>query len=146
EVRARAAAAGVDVDGARIIDPRSSELVDGFAEEYARLRAHKGITVEVARDIVRDVSYFGTMMVHADLADGMVSGAAHSTAHTITPSFEVIKTVPGTNVVSSVFFMLLEDRVLVYGDCAIIPEPTVEQLADIAVSSAATADQFGVDP
>ncbi|HSP03169.1 MAG TPA: phosphate acetyltransferase [Acidimicrobiales bacterium] len=146
EVRARAAAAGVDVDGARIIDPRSSELVEGFAEEYARLRAHKGITAEVARDIVRDVSYFGTMMVHADLADGMVSGAAHSTAHTITPSFEVIKTVPGTKVVSSVFFMLLADRVLVYGDCAIIPEPTVEQLADIAVSSAATAAQFGVDP
>jgi phosphate acetyltransferase len=146
EVRARAAAAGVDVDGATIIDPRSSELVEGFAEEYARLRAHKGITTEVARDIVRDVSYFGTMMVHADLADGMVSGAAHSTAHTITPSFEVIKTVPGTKVVSSVFFMLLADRVLVYGDCAIIPEPTVEQLADIAVSSAATADQFGVVP
>jgi phosphate acetyltransferase len=145
-VRAAAAAAGVDIDRAAIVDPSSSALVDRFAEEYTRLRAHKGITLDVAGDIVRDVSYFGTMMVHDGLADGMVSGAAHSTAHTITPSFEIIKTVPGTDVVSSVFFMLLADRVLVYGDCAIIPEPTVEQLADIAVSSAATAAQFGVEP
>ncbi len=146
QVRAQAAAAGVDLAGATIVDPSSSELLDGFAEEYARLRAHKGVTVEVARDIVRDVSYFGTMMVHTGRADGMVSGAAHSTAHTITPSFEIIKTAPGTDVVSSVFFMALADRVLVYGDCAIIPEPTVEQLADIAVSSAATAAQFEVEP
>ena len=146
QVRARAAAAGVDIGGATVIDPSSSELVEGFAEEYARLRAHRGVTVDVARDVVRDVSYFGTMMVHAGHADGMVSGAAHSTAHTITPSFEIIKTAPGTDVVSSVFFMALADRVLVYGDCAIIPEPTVEQLADIAVSSAATAAQFGVEP
>jgi phosphate acetyltransferase len=146
QIRARAAAAGVDVDRATIIDPSSSELVEAFAEEYALLRAHRGVTVDVARDIVRDVSYFGTMMVHAGHADGMVSGAAHSTAHTITPSFEIIKTVPGTDVVSSVFFMALADRVLVYGDCAIIPEPTVDQLADIAVSSAATAAQFGVEP
>ena len=95
QVRAQAAALGLDVDPASIVDPRSSDLVEPFAAEYARLRAHKGMTLERARDIVRDVSYFGTMMVHTDRADGMVSGAAHSTAHTITPAFEIIRTAPG---------------------------------------------------
>jgi phosphate acetyltransferase len=104
------------------------------------------MTTERAREIVTDVSYFGTMMVHLGLADGMVSGAAHSTAHTIRPSFEIIKTRPDTSSVSSVFFMCLTDRVLVYGDCAVIPDPTSDELADIAVSSAATAAQFGVEP
>jgi phosphate acetyltransferase len=104
------------------------------------------MTFERARDIVQDVSYFGTMRVHERCADGMVSGAAHSTAHTITPSFQIIKTVPGTDSVSSVFFMCLADRVLVYGDCAVIPEPTVEELADIAISSAGTAVQFDIEP
>jgi phosphate acetyltransferase len=104
------------------------------------------MTKLLAMDTVTDVSYFGTMMVHMGLADGMVSGATHTTAHTIRPSFEIIKTKPGVSVVSSVFLMALADRVLVYGDCAVNPDPTSEQLADIAISSSETAVQFGIDP
>lgn len=145
-IRARAAELALDLSGADVLSPTDPELVERFAEEYARLRAHKGMTVDRAREIVPDVSYFGTMMVHLGMADGMVSGAAHTTAHTIKPSFEIIKTKPGVGTVSSVFLMLMEDRVLVYGDCAVIPDPTEAQLADIAISSAETAAQFDVDP
>ncbi|WP_309616700.1 phosphate acetyltransferase, partial [Salinibacterium sp.] len=146
EVRARAAGLGVDIAAAAVLDPTAPELRERFAEEYARVRAHKGMTVEAARDIVTDVSYFGTMMVHLGLADGMVSGAAHTTAHTITPALQFIKTSEGVDVVSSVFFMALDDRVLVYGDCAIVPDPDADQLADIAISSSGTAAQFGIQP
>lgn len=146
EVRSRAIELGLDIQAAEVVSPFDPVLVDKFAREYAELRKHKGITLEEAREIVTDVSYFGTMMVHLGLADGMVSGAAHTTAHTIRPGFEIIKTTDEVSVVSSVFFMALADRVLVYGDCAVIPEPTVEQLADIAISSSETAHQFGVEP
>jgi phosphate acetyltransferase len=145
-IRARGAELGLDLSEASILSPFDEKLRDQFAEEYARVRAHKGMTKLLAMDTVTDVSYFGTMMVHLGLADGMVSGATHTTAHTIRPSFEIIKTKPGVSVVSSVFLMALADRVLVYGDCAVNPDPTSEQLADIAISSSETAVQFGIDP
>ncbi|MBN9182673.1 MAG: phosphate acetyltransferase, partial [Microbacterium sp.] len=146
EVRTRATELGLDLEAAQILSPFDPEHVERFAREYERLRAHKGMTYARAADTVTDVSYFGTMMVHLGLADGMVSGAAHTTAHTIRPAFEIIKTKPGVSVVSSVFLMALADRVLVYGDCAVVPDPTSAQLADIAISSAATAQQFGIEP
>ncbi|SOC54225.1 phosphate acetyltransferase [Ornithinimicrobium cerasi] len=146
EVRARAAALGLHLDEAAVVDPRTSDLREEFASTYAGLRAHKGVTVEAAHDIVTDPAYFGTLMVHGGQADGMVSGSITSTAHTVRPALEIIRTAPGVSVVSSVFFMCLADRVLVYGDCAINPDPSAEQLADIAVSSATTAARFGVDP
>ena len=146
EIRKRAAELGLDLEAAKVISPYDPELRERFALEYARIRSHKGVSLELARDTVTDVSYFGTLMVQLGLADGMVSGAAHTTAHTIRPPFEIIRTAPGAAIVSSVFFMCLEDRVLVYGDCAINPDPTAEQLADIAVQSAVTAAAFGVEP
>jgi len=145
-VRARAAELGVDISAATVIDPRTSELCDRFAEQYAQLRKSKGVTVEQARETIHDVSYFGTMLVHNDMVDGMVSGASHTTAHTVRPAFEIIRTAPGISTVSSIFLMCLADRVLAYGDCAIVPDPTAEQLADIAISSAQTASQFGIEP
>jgi len=145
-VRARAAELGVDLSAATVLDPRTSQLCDQFAEQYAELRKRKGVTVEQAREIIHDVSYFGTMLVHNDMVDGMVSGAAHTTAHTVRPAFEIIKTRPDVSTVSSIFLMCLADEVLAYGDCAIVPDPTSEQLADIAISSARTAAQFGIEP
>lgn len=145
-IRARAAELGVDLGQAKVLDPRTSPLCDHFAEQYAELRKSHGITAELAREIMCDVSYFGTMLVYNSHVDGMVSGAAHTTAHTVRPALEIIRTAPGISTVSSIFLMCLPDRVLAYGDCAIVPNPTPEQLADIAICSARTAAQFGIEP
>ena len=146
KIAERAKALGLDLSRAQVTQIAGSEHFDECVAEYVRLRSHKGVTAEIAREKMLDVSYFGTMLVQLGFADGMVSGAAHTTAHTIKPSFEFVKTKPGVSTASSVFLMALEDRVLVYGDCAVIPEPTVEELADIAISSAATARNFNIEP
>jgi phosphate acetyltransferase len=145
-VKQKIGALGLSLDGVPIIDPATSELRDQCAEAYYQARRHKGITLEMALDTMVDVSYFGTMMVQLGLVDGMVSGAVHTTAHTIRPALEFVKTRPGTRVVSGIFFMCLPDRVLIYGDCAVNPDPTSEELADIAINSALTAVAFGIDP
>jgi phosphate acetyltransferase len=146
EIQQKTASLGLNLEGVNIVNPAQSEWLAAFAKTYYELRKHKGISEEMAADAMTDVSYFGTMMVHKGIAAGMVSGAVHTTAHTIRPSFEIIKTKPGCSIVSSVFLMCLADRVLVYGDCAVNPNPNSEQLADIAISSAETASMFGVEP
>ncbi|MBM3295253.1 MAG: phosphate acetyltransferase [Candidatus Aminicenantes bacterium] len=146
EVQRKIAALGLDLRRARIVDPAKSEWREDFGETYFELRRHKGLPRDVAGDRILDVSYFGTMMVHKGLADGMVSGSIHTTQHTLRPAFEFIRTKPGFSLISSVFFMCLADRVLVYGDCAVNPNPDPEQLADIAIASAETAQAFGIEP
>lgn len=137
---------GLQIETARVIDPLKSGFFDDYVRTYYELRKSKGITVENASDVMSDQTYFATMMVYKGDADGMVSGSVHSTASTIRPALEIIKTRPGFSIVSSVFLMCLKDRVLVYGDCAVNPDPDANQLAEIALSSAQTALTFGIDP
>jgi phosphate acetyltransferase len=146
EGQSRSLGLTIDFKKTAIINPKTSPNYKKYAEEFHELRKEKGVNMEIAYDMMTDVSYFGTMMVHKGDADGMVSGAAHTTQHTIRPALQIIKTKPGVKVVSSVFFMCLDDRVVAYGDCAINPNPNAEQLAEIAISSANTAKRFGIDP
>jgi phosphate acetyltransferase len=141
-----ARAVNADISKATIITPQESELFDEFVDEFVELRKHKGLNRTTAADQMQDTIYFGTMMLHRGMVDGLVSGAVHTTAHTILPAFQIIKTKPGVQLVSSVFFMLMTDRVWVFGDCAVVPDPNAQQLAEIAVQSYETAKAFGINP
>ncbi|MBG7611111.1 phosphate acetyltransferase [Polaribacter sp. BAL334] len=135
----------IDLSKITILNPEDSIHNENFAKTLFEGRKHKGMTETTALDLTRDVSYYGTLMIHNGLADGMVSGAIHTTMHTIKPALQIIKTKPGVSVVSSVFFMCLSDRVSVMGDCAVNPNPNAEELAEIAISSAASAEAFGIE-
>ncbi len=142
----KASVLGIDLSKANIIDPSSNPYIDDFAEKFYHIRKKKGIIRSMARDIMTRSSYFATMMVYSGMVDGLVSGATHTTRETIKPAFQIIKTKKGVDIVSSIFFMLVNNRVLVYGDCAINPNPNAKELAQIAISSAETAKIFGIEP
>jgi phosphate acetyltransferase len=148
QIESKVTELGLDFDFSKvpIINPIESEYYEDYVNTYYELRKAKNVTLGMARDLLEDVSYFGTMMVYKGHADGMVSGAAHTTQHTILPALQFIKTKPNCSVVSSIFFMCLEDRVSIFGDCAINPNPTAEQLAEIAISSADSSIAFGIEP
>jgi phosphate acetyltransferase len=137
---------GIDISRATFINPKTSTLMDKYINNFYELRKKKGLTLEIAKQSLEIDSYFGTMMVHCGDADGMVSGAIHTTQDTIRPALQIIKTKPNVSIVSSVFFMCLDTKVLVYGDCAVNQDPNVEQLAQIAMTSSQTAKIFGIEP
>jgi phosphate acetyltransferase len=146
DIRTKMSQLNLELEGVEIIEPGKSAHYEDYVQTYYELRKHKGIREEDARDRMLDPTFYSTMMVHKGHADGMVSGSITTTQQTIRPAFEIIKTKPGSSIVSSVFFMCLKDRVLVYGDCAVNPNPTAEELAEIALSSAETAQLFGIEP
>ncbi|MFD0989161.1 phosphate acetyltransferase [Mariniflexile jejuense] len=136
----------LDLNSVNVVSPTKSPFFEDYVNTYYELRKHKNVNLEMARDAMSDVSYFGTMMIYKGHADGMVSGAVNTTQHTLLPALQFIKTKPGVNIVSSIFFMCLEDRISVFGDCAINPNPNAKELAEIAISSARTAKEFGIEP
>jgi phosphate acetyltransferase len=145
DVRRIARQQGVELnDKVEIIDP--DDVRERYVGPMLELRKHKGLEAVLAREQLLDTVVLGTMMLALDEVDGLVSGAAHTTANTIRPALQLIKNAPGANLVSSIFFMLLPDQVLIYGDCAINPNPDAQQLADIAIQSANSAAAFGIEP
>ncbi len=146
KIKTKANALGLDLPAITVINPQNSPKFDEYTQLYYEMRKEKGVNLEVARDRMADATYFATMMVHCDDADGMVSGSINTTAHTIRPAFEFIKTKPDFSIVSSVFLMCMKDRVLAFGDCAVNPNPTADQLAEIAINAAHTATVFGIEP
>jgi len=137
---------GLDLGKASIIEPDKSELMEKFTNIFYEMRKEKGLSYQNAKDAMIHGNYFATMMVHLGYADGMVSGAIHSTADTIRPALQIIKTIPEVSLVSSLFFMCLKTKVLVYGDCALNQNPNADELAQIALSCARTALAFGIEP
>ncbi|MCI6583834.1 MAG: phosphate acetyltransferase [Mobiluncus sp.] len=146
EIEAKAQELDLDLSKATVVSLNDEERLGHYIPKLVELRGHKGMTEEKARETLKDISFFGTMMIVCGDADGMVSGAAHTTAHTIRPALQVIKTMPGVKLVSGAFLMVFNDHFDVYSDCAVTIAPDAEQLADIAVVSAKTAAQFGLDP
>jgi len=136
----------LDPKNAQIINPADSPLLPDYISTFYELRKGKNVNMDMATDFMKDGAYFGTMMVYKGEADGMVSGSINTTQHTIRPALQFIKTKPGVSIVSSIFFMCLQDRVIVFGDCAVIPKPTSEELAEIAISSAESSRMFGIEP
>ncbi|RYY21945.1 MAG: phosphate acetyltransferase [Chitinophagaceae bacterium] len=136
----------LDLNSIQVINPANSSYYAEYYESLHELRKNKNVNLEMARDMMTDVSYFGTMMVYKGHADGMVSGAIHTTQHTIRPALQFIKTKPGISIVSSIFFMCLPERVAIFGDCAVNPNPSASELAEIAISSADSSAKFGIEP
>eukprot|EP00238_Polyblepharides_amylifera_P005666 CAMPEP_0196587096 /NCGR_PEP_ID=MMETSP1081-20130531/56439_1 /TAXON_ID=36882 /ORGANISM="Pyramimonas amylifera, Strain CCMP720" /LENGTH=369 /DNA_ID=CAMNT_0041909187 /DNA_START=1 /DNA_END=1110 /DNA_ORIENTATION=- len=146
KTQAMAQRLGISLDGVNLLNPATADKTPHYIMQLYECRKSKGMTMEKAAELIKDANYFGTMMMYCGDADGMVSGACHTTADTMRPALQIIKTAPGSALVSSVFFMLLPDQVYVYGDCAINVDPDAQALANIAVSSAATASAFGIKP
>ena len=146
EIQSRTKQLGLNLKGVQIFDPKNSPLNAEFASTLYEARKAKGMSEDEAKRLVLDRTYFGTLLVHTNKADAMVSGASTTTAETIRPALQLIKTKEGVSTVSGAFFMSLSERVLLFADCAVTPNPTPQQLADIAFTSATTARAFGFEP
>ena len=147
KIKWRAGELGVDLEGVDIISPEQSDRLQEYADAFHELRKHKGITPEQALESMKDPEYYATMMVHKDEAVGLISGASHSTADTLRPALQIIKTAPGHNIASSFFVMVFEDKSFkLFADCGFVMDPNAEELSEIAISTADSAKKFGLDP